>query len=428
MCVWAGWSAGAAAAVHLWKINEVYSNADGTIQYIELTTSFDFQNIFSGTSLTSTNGTATQSVTFNQNTSTATANKTYLIGTPGFAALNLVTPDFTIPAGFLYLTNGTVNFGSFDSATYTSLPTDGTTSLNRASFVSSSIATQAVNSPKNFAGQMGGIVLPNPPTVVFASSGYRQAFLGVIGNVDISQFGFEYVFTCQSGAHVVSVRTTKTTANVLGLNNGQMYSCQVSSRNRIGTGPPAGFPDIVVPSDVFSADLRGGYFRATHGVGQSQSIVEFPVGIDAGTNVEPRDASRDWRLVLIFSARVANPGTITLRTSNDIPVGMAAVELIDNEKVVVRLSGAPENVRLKLVVESPQAVNGSGTNGLIEFSLQGGDVNLSRRVTASDVAAMKARLSQRVDVDNARFDLDRDGFITSSDVSIAKSRSGLHLN
>jgi hypothetical protein len=258
MCVWVGWSAGAAAAVHLWKINEVYSNADGTIQYIELTTSFDFQNIFSGTSLTSTNGTATQSVTFNQNTSTATANKTYLIGTPGFAALNLVTPDFTIPAGFLYLTNGTVNFGSFDSATYTSLPTDGTTSLNRASFVSSSIATQAVNSPKNFAGQMGTIMsatVPGMPLNVAATRGNAQASIAFSppssdGGAAISS----YAATCLPGPFSASGLTSPLL--VTGLGNGVTYSCSVRASNSVGAGAPSAAASVT-PATVPGVPVIG---------------------------------------------------------------------------------------------------------------------------------------------------------------------------
>jgi hypothetical protein len=72
-----------------------------------------------------------------------------------------VTPDFTIPTGFLFTNGGTVTYsGSLDSITYGSLPINGVTSLSRD--LSTHAVFAATNSPTNFATQSGSV--PEPGT------------------------------------------------------------------------------------------------------------------------------------------------------------------------------------------------------------------------------------------------------------------------
>ncbi len=61
-----------------------------------------------------------------------TAHAHVLIATQGFAQLGLITPDYVIPNGFLPLTNGTINYAGVDHVSYTALPTDGVSALNRS--------------------------------------------------------------------------------------------------------------------------------------------------------------------------------------------------------------------------------------------------------------------------------------------------------
>ena len=145
----------AQAAFHLWAISEIYSNADGSVQFIELTALSGGQQFLAGQRLTSSQGTQNNQFTFLTNLPGDTAGKTMLIGTQGFAALNLVTPDYTVPNGFLFTTNGSVNFANVDIVNYASLPTTGGLSINANS-------TTAVNSPKNFAGGTGTIPAAAP--------------------------------------------------------------------------------------------------------------------------------------------------------------------------------------------------------------------------------------------------------------------------
>src|SRR5438552_3295838 len=142
---------GAHAASSLWQINEIYSNADGSVQFIELITASSGQQFVTGQAMTSSQGAATYTLNVTTDLPGDSANKTFLIGTQGFAALNIVAPDYVVPNGFLFTGGGTLNWGGgTDIVSYASLPTDGKLSIDRA-------GATAINSPTNFAGVTGTI-------------------------------------------------------------------------------------------------------------------------------------------------------------------------------------------------------------------------------------------------------------------------------
>ena len=157
----------AQASFHLWYVNEAFSNADGSIQYIELKAAAAGQEFVRGHSIRVTQGGTTHSYTLTTDLPGDTADstggydgyyggsttyKSMLIGTQGFAALHGVTPDYVVPNGFLFVDGGTINWGEgSDTWTYASLPTDG-----RARYRD---ATMATNSPENFAGVIGNVAL-----------------------------------------------------------------------------------------------------------------------------------------------------------------------------------------------------------------------------------------------------------------------------
>ncbi|OYU42750.1 MAG: hypothetical protein CFE44_22240, partial [Burkholderiales bacterium PBB4] len=145
------------ASFHTFQVQQVYSNADGTVQYVLLKESSgaNGQNLLGGHALVATSSSGTKTFNFVTNLPTSTtANKFVLVATKGFADLNNVIPDYTIPAGFVPLTNGSVAFAGVDSFAYAALPTDGTKALNRDK-------SSVTNSPTNFAGATGSI--PAPP-------------------------------------------------------------------------------------------------------------------------------------------------------------------------------------------------------------------------------------------------------------------------
>src|SRR2546430_8980847 len=83
-------SAGAArAAYHLWDVNEVYSSADGTVQFIELRAILGGQQslgTFSAT-IRSTNSSGINVFTFPTNLPGDTASKTCILGTSNLASV-----------------------------------------------------------------------------------------------------------------------------------------------------------------------------------------------------------------------------------------------------------------------------------------------------------------------------------------------------
>lgn len=151
----------ARAAFHLFYIQEAYSNADGSVQFIELFTNFDSQQF-----LTFSGGIASNEHTFTFPTDSPapSGGHAVLLATAGFAALpGGATPDYTIPANFFDPAGDTLDFaGGTDSKSFTSMPTDGTHSLNFVGQFSAS--TVDVNSPRNYAGQ-GGSLSAGPPAV-----------------------------------------------------------------------------------------------------------------------------------------------------------------------------------------------------------------------------------------------------------------------
>jgi hypothetical protein len=138
------------ASFHLWQLNEIYSNASGTVQYIELTTPSGGQQFLMGHAITATQGANTHTYNFQTDLPGDTANRKFLIATQGFANLGIVTPDYVVPNGFLFLGNGSVNYAGVDSISYSALPTDGVHGLNHA-------GASVVNAPINFAGASGTV-------------------------------------------------------------------------------------------------------------------------------------------------------------------------------------------------------------------------------------------------------------------------------
>ena len=148
----------ARAAFHLWKVEEVFSSADGTVQFVELSNDFDDENLIGGHEVRVLAGAAElASFTFPGHLDeTDTAGTTLLLATPGFATLAGVAPDYEIPAGFIDLAQATaVALDALDPLALEGLPLDGRRSLNRGIGVADA-------TPRNFAGDEGSIDLPEP--------------------------------------------------------------------------------------------------------------------------------------------------------------------------------------------------------------------------------------------------------------------------
>jgi hypothetical protein len=143
------------ASFHHWDINEICSNADGKLQFVELTCPDSGENSVGGQRLFCRQGSRTNVFVFPGDVTGDTFNKRLLLATAAFASQpGAVTPNYILPNNFLFFTNGTVNFANVDSLTYTNLPGDGRLSLVR----SNNRFVLATNSPQNFAGHSGSLV------------------------------------------------------------------------------------------------------------------------------------------------------------------------------------------------------------------------------------------------------------------------------
>lgn len=163
------------ANFHLWKLNEIYSNADGSVQFIELFCSFSGQSVLQNHTLSVTNAGAVHTFTFPSNTPANTFQKSLLLATPGFGSLpGGVTPDYVIPTNFLFSGIATINFGpGADVVSYTNLPNDGVSAMVRSG---NSFVINATNSPRNFNGQSGSLTDRKLAASILTSTALRLSF------------------------------------------------------------------------------------------------------------------------------------------------------------------------------------------------------------------------------------------------------------
>ena len=140
----------AIATFHTFRITEVFSNADGSVQFIEMQEAFGFtgQHLFANQEFMTTG----DSLIFPSNLpSSNTADKFVLLATANFAALpGAVSPDYIIPPNFFSIAGDTLAFVGADLLAIGAVPVDGVQSLLRN-------GSTATNSPTNFAGQSGSV-------------------------------------------------------------------------------------------------------------------------------------------------------------------------------------------------------------------------------------------------------------------------------
>ena len=163
------------ASFHLWEISEIYSNSDGTIQYIELFTSSNSQQFTTNRVIRASQGASSNEFMFPSNTPFPTSGHHLLLATSGFSSLpGAVTPDYTLDDGFLFTPDGVVNFVGANSLTYASLPTDGIMSVHCDSNSGSSCTATSIgdNSPTNYAGATGFIDASGSDCMDTDSDGY----------------------------------------------------------------------------------------------------------------------------------------------------------------------------------------------------------------------------------------------------------------
>ena len=149
---------------HLWVINEVFSDADGTIQFVEMYNCCEPMEIYLVPDKYVHSHTTLKQFFFDANLAEDTTDRYILLATAGFAALpGAPTPDHIMEDNFFDLTADTVEWWMYPLSVLVfgagQLPTDGLLSLNRD-------GSTGVNSPTNFQSESGSVnVSGSPPTV-----------------------------------------------------------------------------------------------------------------------------------------------------------------------------------------------------------------------------------------------------------------------
>lgn len=149
---------------HMWRFTEVFSDASGTIQFIEFFCNDAANEVFmNGLTVTTPNGT----FTFPENFLAPTTDRYLLLATNTFASLpGAPTPDYIIPDNFIPLGGGFIRYrpeANYDTWIYGAgvIPTDGIHSVQFTSFLPGSgvdtYVTDQVNNPTNYQGGSGSV-------------------------------------------------------------------------------------------------------------------------------------------------------------------------------------------------------------------------------------------------------------------------------
>ena len=194
------------ASYHTFRIEQLFSNADGTVQFVVLRESagVNGESFWSGKALTSTHAGVAKVFTFPNDLPggdgeycsgyycypnlSPTANKRVLVASQGFAALGLVTPDYVMPNGFLPTGGGSVDFAGVDQLAFPSLPTDGESSIDRTGATRHNLATNFKGATASVAGSVAAGFVPRA---------------GVWWNPNESGSG--YIFDVRNGTLVITI-------------------------------------------------------------------------------------------------------------------------------------------------------------------------------------------------------------------------------
>jgi hypothetical protein len=141
------------AAIDNWRFDEVFSNADGSVQFAELIDQAEGEDFIQGQVLTASTGSFSVP---NDLPPGSTLGHHLLFATPGFSSLLVgVIPDYTIQSHFFNPSGDAIDWGSgSNEASFGAVPIDGRMSLGIPSHAT------MLNSPTNFFGvrRLHGIV------------------------------------------------------------------------------------------------------------------------------------------------------------------------------------------------------------------------------------------------------------------------------
>jgi hypothetical protein len=268
----------AQATFHVMRIDQLYSNADGSVQYMELLGLADFQNLLAGHTVLTMGGPGGNTLfVFPTNLpGNATNGKHILIATQGFAALNLVTPDYIVPNGFFPIANGKVSYGEgVDLWSYASLPTDGVTALFANGVTGPNVAT-------NFAGASASVG-PAAPAPNYQGLWWKpdEAGWGINFVHQGDQiFATWYTYDTAGNAYWLTMLASRTAPGGNAYHGDVFASIGPPFNNFAGAAPASKVGDGTITfsdanNGTFAYNLNMGTGGATTAISQAKAITRF---------------------------------------------------------------------------------------------------------------------------------------------------------
>ena len=273
-------TAAASANFHTFQVEQMFSNADGTIQYIIL---YEFQgmngeNMLAGHTISATQGAISNTHTFLNDLPggecdsygcmlAPTANRRALIATQGFAALKLVTPDYVVPNGFLPLGNGIINYAGVDFVTYSGLPSDGVNAMTRSGAIVPNRAT-------NYAGASASVNAPgnaNYEGLWWASPAASESGWGInFAHQGDTIFASWFTYDLTGKGMWLVMTAPKSGPNAY---TGTLYSTTGPAFNAVPFDPTKVVPTQVGTGTITFTDASNANFAYTvNGVAQTKAI------------------------------------------------------------------------------------------------------------------------------------------------------------
>ncbi len=257
--------------------------------------------------------------------------------------------------------------------------------------------------------------VPGAPTGLTATPGNGSATLSFTAPNDNGAPITSYTARCDAGiAGIVNGVGNQSPFTVSGLTNGATYACSVAAINSTGPGLYS-TPFNVTP---MIPTLISVVSRKSHG---SAGSFDLPLNRNAGINgpvtVEPR-ADATHTVVFRFDATITTPGALLVSNGS-------GTALASGQEVVVTLTDIGDNQRTTVSLTN---VHGAGIDVSVSLGFLTGDVNSSQGINSQDVTAMKARAGQVTDGSNFWFDLNLSGNVTASEVAAVKARVNTTLN
>lgn len=278
----------AQATFHQFSLNEAFSNASGTVQYVELVALAAGQQAVQGHTLVSTDGTTTRTFTLPGNLPGDTAGRMMLIGTAGVRSAFGVAPDFVMPDGFLHASAGTLTWGEgADTWVHQSLPGAGL-----ALFRDSGSGTAGAPSPQNFAN----VHSPSYQALWWASPGGSENGWGL----NIAHQGdtlFVTWFTYDTDGSPMWLVMSDANRASEGVYSGALYRTTGPPFFNFTPGSSIGLTQVGTASFQFSSPTRGTFSYSLGGVLQSKSIErqEFSAPVPTCVLGGPPAATRNYQ-------------------------------------------------------------------------------------------------------------------------------------